>query len=328
MKYYIFVAISILILGCNQKSSKENLEAGNNRNLIKLDSTYLYKANPKKGFNFDYYLYLPKELDSEKENVLLIESTNTGLNDSIEYHVKRAKRAASISSVGNFVSNKLNIPLLVPIFPRSETNWKMYTHAFDSETFNEEGTDLERIDLQLIAMFEDAKNRLYSDGLKIQDQFFITGFSASGTFANRFSILHPERIKAVCAGGVNSILVLPLEDYNGKKIDFPIGIANVESVTGKKVNLKSFGRLPQFWFMGENDDNDAAKFDDGYNPNERRWVFDILGEKMMPVRWKKVQKIYLENNIPASFKTYNGIGHGTDRRINNEISTFFEQYLN
>lgn len=327
MKYNLFIAISILILGCNQKSSKENVVTNVQGNVIQLDITYLFKADPEQGFNFDYYIYIPKFLDTSKENIILIESINTGLSDSIEHHMKGAKFAASKSSIGNYVSNKLNIPLLVPIFPRSETNWQIYTHAFDSETFNEKGTNLERLDLQLLAMFEDAINQLNQRGLKIQNQFFMTGFSASGTFANRFSILHPERIKAVCAGGVNSILILPLEEYNGKKLNFPIGIGDVESITGQEVNLKSFRKLPQFWFMGENDDNDAAKFDDGYNPNERKWVFDILGEEMMPTRWKKVQQIYQENNIPASFKTYAGIGHGTDLKINDEISTFFEQYM-
>ena len=320
---YILVTI-ILMCSCKQKL-EDTLK--NEVNHVQLDSTYVFKANPQKGFNFDYYVYMPKGLDLKKENVILIESTNTGINDSIEHHMKRAKHAASKSSVGNYVSTKLNIPLLVPIFPRSETNWKMYTHAFDSETFNEKDTDLERLDLQLLAMFEDAKSQLHKNGLKIQDQFFMTGFSASGTFANRFSILHPEKIKAVCAGGLNSILILPLEKYNGEKLSFPIGIGDVKSVTGKKVNLDNFSNLPQFWFMGEEDENDAAKFDDGYNPNERKLIFDILGEKMMPERWEKAQMIYRNKGISASFKTYEGIGHGTYGKINNEILDFFEKNL-
>ncbi|WP_272149759.1 hypothetical protein [Tenacibaculum aiptasiae] len=327
MRYYLFIVISILLFGCNKQTAKDNLKRDEKVKSFYLDSTYLFKAQPLKGFNFDYYLYIPKGLDQTKENTILIESTNTGVSDSIEHHANRAKYAASKSSVGNYVSNKLQIPLLVPIFPRSETNWQMYSHAFDSETFNEKGTDLERLDLQLLAMFEDAKSRLFTNGLKIQDKFFMTGFSASGTFANRFSILHPHKIKAVCAGGLNSILILPLEQYKGESLDFPIGIGDVESRTGKKADLHGFRSLPQFWFMGENDKNDAAKFDDGYNPTERKWVYEILGEEMMPERWESVQQIYLDNDIPALFKTYKGIGHGTDRRINNEISIFFERYL-
>ena len=327
MKHFLSFILLTLLLACNSNQNKENTSKDYEVNTLRSDTTYLFNAKPDKGFNFDYYLYIPKGIDVNKDNILLIESTNTGVSDSIEHHRKRAEYAASKSSVGNYVSNKLNIPLLVPIFPRPETNWQMYTHAFDSETFIEKGTQLERLDLQLISMFEDARSQLNQKGLNTEEQFFLTGFSASGTFANRFSILHPEKIKAVCAGGVNSILILPMEEHNGEPLNFPIGIGDVETITGKEVNLYSFRNLPQFWFMGENDNNDAAKFDDGYNPIERKQVYEILGEQMMPQRWEKVQQIYQDHEIPASFKTYTAIGHGTDLRINNEISAFFERYL-
>lgn len=328
MKNYLLIATLILAISCKQRGLNESPVSEGTKNNYQLDSTYLFKAKPHKGFNFDYYLFLPKGLNVHKVNTILIESTNSGLSDDIEHHMTGAKLAASRSSVGNHVSNKLKIPLLVPIFPRSETNWKLYTHALDSETFNEMDTELERIDLQLLAMFEDAKNTLSSNGYRITEKFFMTGFSASGTFANRFSILHPEKIKAVCAGGVNSILTLPLEESIGKKLNFPIGIADVEAVTGAKANLDEFKNLPQFWFMGENDENDAAKYDDAYNQNERELIFDILGVTLIPDRWESVQKIYEAHNIPAIFKVYEGIGHGTDLRINNEISDFFAKQMN
>ena len=76
MKYNLFIAISILILGCSQNSSKENLAIEVKGNLIQLDTTYLFKADPEKGFNFDYYMYIPKNLDTSKESIILIESTN------------------------------------------------------------------------------------------------------------------------------------------------------------------------------------------------------------------------------------------------------------
>jgi hypothetical protein len=120
---------------------------------------------------------------------------------------------------------------------------------------------------------------------------------------------------------------MPMEEYNGKKLNFPIGIGDVALVTGKKVSIENFRSLPQFWFMGENDRNDAVKFDDGYNPTERKLIFDILGEEMMPNRWEKIQQIYRYHNIPAHFKTYKGIGHGLDLDINNEVSAFFKQNM-
>lgn len=139
---------------------------------LPVDSTLIFKADRKKGFNFDYVIYFPKDIDTSQRVTLLVESTNTGLHDSMEYHLEKAIHAASKSSVGNFVSRKLNIPILVPVFPRSRTDWEVYTHAFDSDTFNESGSDIEQIDLQLLAMVEDAKVRLKAYGVDLDKRFF------------------------------------------------------------------------------------------------------------------------------------------------------------
>ena len=44
---------------------------------------------------------------------------------------------------------------------------------------------------------------------------------------------------------------------------------------------------------------------------------------MMPDRWEAVQAVYLSEKVPIQFKTYPGIGHGTDGRINREVAEFF-----
>ena len=39
----------------------------------------------------------------------------------------------------------------------------------------------------------------------------LDGFSASSQFATRFTVLHPTRVRAVSAGGVNGTVTLPIE---------------------------------------------------------------------------------------------------------------------
>ena len=289
------------------------------------DTTLVFKANRNKGFNFDYVIYFPKNISTSKKTTLLVESTNTGANDTMAHHLKRAIFAASKSSVGNFVSKTLNITISVPVFPRPKQNWQIYTHAFDSDTFNERGTDMERIDLQLLAMVEDAKIKLKNHGINIDDRFFLTGFSASGTFANRFALLHPEKLKAVAAGGLNGLLIIPKSTYNNYTLNFPLGIADVEEKIGNKINLEAFKQIPQLLFMGEFDENDAIQYDDGYTNEERAIVHKAFAKTMMPDRWEIVKSIYNEMEIKAIVKTYKGIGHGTDLKINMDISNFFRK---
>ena len=328
LNLYLLAIIASLAISCNSQSKNKTFSENKIQLVTTVQDTLIkIKANPLAGFNFDYLLYLPKGLNNNKKIHLLIETNNTGgVNDSISFHEKRAIRAAAVSSVGNYVSKKLSIPLLVPIFPRSETNWENYTHALDRDTFLSQDKDIKRLDLQLLAMIDDAKIQLNTQKLKIHEKYFIVGFSASGTFANRFSLLHPENIEATVSGGINAIPILPISTLKNKALDYPLGIADIEKVTKKPVNLKGFKALPKFLFMGALDTNDAVKFDDAYSNSERQIVFELMGEQLIPERWGFVEKIYQENMVNAIFKTYTNMGHGTDVKINDEITAFIKNH--
>ena len=169
---------------------------------LKKDSLLLIKKNPGKGFYNDYILFIPKGTPINKNTFLLVEPNNTGkISDSIEVHKKYAIDLASVSSVGNNISTELKIPLLVPIFPRPESQPLMYTHALDRDVMLEKSPDLKRLDLQLLEMINDAKSILTSMNIKVAEKVFMNGFSASATFTNRFSFIHPETLKAIAIGG-------------------------------------------------------------------------------------------------------------------------------
>ena len=286
----------------------------------------LTEASPSKGFNYPYFLYIPERASLEKELVLIVEPNNSGFaDDDLDKHIEKAKRIATLDFyVGNYVAQKLKYPLLVPVFPRSESEWKIYTHALDRDVILQKNNLLERIDLQFLAMVEDAKNQLTQSGYTIHDKFFMTGFSASGTFTNRFTLIHPDKIQASAAGGVNGLLVLPISELNGKPIDYPLGTGDFENLFGIPFDSIPFSRTPQFYFMGELDDNDAILFEDGYDPKERDLVFELLGKEMQPTRWNSCMDIYKKKNVKARFKTYEGIGHEHPEKIKDEILDFFK----
>ena len=216
--------------------------------------------------------------------------------------------------------------MLVPIFPRSATNWTFYTHALDRDALLAKEDDIKRLDLQLLAMIKDAQHQLKQDGIRLHEKFFITGFSASGTFANRFSLLHPDVIQATASGGINAIAILPVAQLNNQPLNYPLGIADVEKITGKKVDLNAFQKLPILLYMGALDNNDAAAFDDAYSNEERAIVYELMGTQMIPARWQFIQEIYQKNGVSADFRTYPNIGHGTDLTINNDVAAFFQEH--
>ncbi len=329
---YLFLLLIVALIACHSpRGINVNSSAGGagtfSIDTLAKDTLLKFSAHPDLGFNFDYLVYLPKGLTWDKNTYLMVETNNSGVNDSMAHHEKGARYAASRSSVGNYVARKLKLPLLVPIFPRPATYWMYYTHALDRDALLCKDFGLERLDLQLLSMINDARKRLTGHRLILHEKFFMTGFSASGTFANRFSLLHPEKIRATASGGINGIAILPLSSFAGKALNYPLGIADVDSITGRAVNLKAYKSLPKMFYMGETDSNDAVAFDDAYSEEERALVYELMGKSLIPVRWDFIRKLYKQNNVVADFKVYPKIGHGTDLKINNELVDFFRKYL-
>lgn len=311
MKKYLTIFITTLMF---YSCSSENEEGA-----------LLVQANNKMGFNFPYLLFLPDSMPADKELVLIVEPNNSGFaDDNLKKHLEKARRIASRDFyIGNFIAGRLHYPLLVPVFPRPESDWKIYTHALDRDVMLQRENPLERIDLQLLKMIDHARDTLLSLGYKTNHRVFMTGFSASGTFANRFCLIHPDRLLAVAAGGLNGMLMLPVNEINGQKLNYPLGVNDFYGLFKEDFDSAAFRKIPQFLFMGKLDDNDAVLYDDGYDPNERDIVFKNLGEKMQPDRWNNCARIYNAENVNAIISTYDSIGHEQPLKVKNDILSFF-----
>lgn len=311
--FFIIATISY-VASFAQKSNTES---------FKNDTLFVITKHPEKGFYHDYILYIPKETPINKPTYLLVEPNNTGkTTDSIDVHRDSAIHLASVSSVGNNVSRMVRIPLLVPIFPRPASQELMYTHALDRDVMLEPSAELHRLDLQLLAMIADSKMVLESIGIKVASKVLMTGFSASATFINRFSFMHPETIKALAIGGFNGALMLPQHTVNDRKLHYPLGINDFTQLFGKPFDMDSFKHIPQFIYMGRLDDNDAVQYDDAYSEDERQTINMHLGKNVYE-RYLKCQEFYQDHSIFPTFKTYEAVGHWTTSEMSLDIIAFF-----
>lgn len=296
--------------------------------IFKKDSLIIIEKNPVKGFLNDYILFIPKGTQLNKKTFLLVEPNNTGkLSDSTEIHKRHAIRLASVSSVGNNISTELKLPLLVPIFPRPKSKPLTYTHALDRDVMLEKSTELKRLDLQLLEMINDSKSVLKALKIEVEDKIFMSGFSASATFTNRFSFLHPNKIQALAMGGFNGELMFPQNEIYGIKLNYPIGTNDFEKLFQQKFDFQTYKLIPQFIYMGELDDNDAVQFDDAYSKKERKIINDNIGSTVQK-RYLECQKNYLKSNINATFKTFENVGHWTTSNMNLEVIKFFLAQMN
>ena len=296
-------------------------------NYVQKDSLLYISQQPSKGFFNDYILFIPKDTPLNKKIVLLVEPNNTGkTSDSMAVHKQSAEDLATKSSVGNNIATLLKIPLLVPVFPRPTAQAMMYTHALDRDVILEQTPIYKRLDLQLLAMIKDAKAILEMNKIVVDEKVFMNGFSASGTFVNRFSFIHPETIKALAIGGFNGELILPLNTINATNLNYPIGISDFHNLFSKPFDLTSYSTIQQFVYMGKLDENDAVQFDDAYSKSEQKIINQNIGATVYQ-RFLKCQEIYQSQSLHPIFKSYEDVGHWTTSEMNLEIAKFFFKIL-
>ncbi len=280
-----------------------------------------FKANPEKGYHADFYLYVsPKArrlAEAGKIATLLIQPNNSGNSDDPGVH---RKDAWWMGFGRHNLADDLGVVLLVPAFVRPSQDWHIYTHALDRDVFTTGREDLFRIDLQLLAMIEDARKTLAADGLNTNEQFLIQGFSASGMFANRFATLHPKSVLAVAAGSPGGWPIAPIMDYQGESLLYPAGVADLKELTGNSFDSINYRKMPQLVVMGSLDDNDALDFTDGWEKENADRVKRLFGPDPVS-RWQKAEEVYEIGAAKVRFELVEGIGH--DRRALQYLTTDF-----
>lgn len=240
--------------------------------------------------------------------------------------------------------------------------WRYYTHALDRNTLNigDENDELYRIDEQLIAMADYLLSALAENHeVRLENEFFLYGFSASGNFANRFAILHPDRVAAVAAGGLNGMPLIPKKSAEGKagrevNLLYPIGLWDISDLVGTSTDLEAVKETPQFLFMGGEDHNDTLGYGDAFGDTERDRILEFFGtciinppdnpdfrdpggkyyddvcddeySKEMINRFELAKDTYEAQDLPAKFVIYEGAGHTPQQAYSDVISFFGEDY--
>ncbi len=287
-----------------------------------------FQANPDEGYYADFYLYVSSDAKRSARDgkmvTLLVQPNNSGVSsDDPAVHRKDAWWTGFERYK---IANELGVILLVPAFIRPGEDWHIYTHALDRDSLTAQRADLKRIDLQLIAMVDHARAELAKAGIQTDEKILIQGFSASGMFANRFTILHPDRVKAATIGSPGGWATAPLADFNGEPLPYPAGVADLESLTGVPFDSAAYNSIPQLIYMGSMDDNDSLDFTDGWDEEAAQQVDRLFGADPLS-RWDDSESLYLSEGANVQFLLIDGIGH--DRKALQKYSTeFFKKVLN
>lgn len=288
-------------------------------------------ADPDAGFNFGYLMYVPSELRDRP--VLIIEGPSVSevgpMDRACEIVSDKAVFELSGSGFPHHLAKKMQSPIIMPLFPRpedKENNTNIFTHALTSRAMAVRDSSIERIDLQLIAMFQDIRRRFSCAGINMYDRFVVKGFSSGGEFAHRFTLLHPQYVLAAIGGGNMHSFTLPLKTYGGEILIWPNGMGNMDSYCS--FDFACYKAVKQLFYMGDMDFNDAVPYDDSYTEEERQQVYRLFGKTGMPDRWDKYQELVRALGLDnITCKTNAGLDHRPGKEIREYITAYLSDIL-
>ena len=305
-------------------------------------------AMPEKGFHWPYFLVLPsdgrKAANQGVKRYLVVESNNTGPTKNAQEALLTTRDRVERSQIFALgLADHLWAPALVPAFPRPEVSYThegkfnaFYTHALDRDTailhllmqepylagmlesrFATSGAPAGahlHLDRQLAAMIDHAVEYLNEYGHQVESQAFLVGYSASGTFVDRFAALHPHKVKAVVSGATLDDMLLPLAEHQGERLIFPIGTADYEAITGRPFDLAAHNQVARLIYMGEDDPNNTLPYTDCYGDEERGIITRLWDEEILP-RARALTDLYGQAGGQGIFILDKGIAHSYSKEM-------------
>jgi dienelactone hydrolase len=302
-----------------------------------------YPPDPAHGYSWPYLLVTPSSpvagaprLPGDRRTLLVVPNNTGSATDDLE--VMRAMAKCALTSPSDIdaieIARRLGTPMspiLVPLFPRpdlkeiaSNLQLQALTRASLEDFLPER---LSRVDEQLIAMIDAAREKLAAEGRPVRRRVLMAGFSAAGQFTNRFTVLHPELVLAAAVGAPGSWPVAPVAADQGAKLRYPVGIADVKELTRLSVDLAALQRVPSLYFRGNLDDNDTLEHPDNYADRDSKLIERLFGNSIL-ARWSSAKQLYHAAGLRgAQFKLYKGVKHEVTPDIRNDIIDMFRAAL-
>lgn len=290
-------------------------------------------ADPESGFNVPYYLATPAEFRSGPVPVM-VEMNDALRGQTVEDLHDPVRDQISQGRQGRWLCEELGIPLLIPVVPRPDDGPVYGYHVttmLDREAMLLEGTDLDRLDRQLLRMAEHARQEVLTDR-ETQEQVVFYGNSSGGVVAERMAAMHPESVQAVVGGAVNGFVLLPYEELGGHELNYPIGVNDYESVVGKPYDPQAHATVDMFYFQGGADPKDRLYMDDSGDPdlfNDMellRAARAAYGADMVNERFPRCHAAFQDAGIDAQFRVYEELTHNPEP-VSEDLRDFLERSL-
>lgn len=279
---------------------------------------------------YDWYSYVPDGLDTDSTIYILITGIIGGIYDYDDLsHEARMMLEERLRwpEIENFV-------LLVPVIPRRDSP-HVYPVAFDLNSFSVRDDFYHRADLKVILMIDELIDELALDGYKVSERVLIEGFSSGGMFAQRFSLLHPTRVKAIAGGHCGGNFTLPISEYDGYNLNWPVGINNLRDLADIPFDEAAYKKISQFIYIGSRDTGEGGSTI-VWNRLHPTWGPQYMWESVKQMEFLhttfgETDPVRLENQVEyltnigfpnIEFRVYPGVGHQLNSQMISTAMSF------
>jgi hypothetical protein len=289
-----------------------------------LQPSQIVEHSPTKDNPYAFYSYFPRSAIKTQEVFLGVWPHGGGM-PSENYSDHKMRAADSLKWLGPF-SERYQIPFIVVAMPRVK---RLYVHSLHPDTFKTNEEMLKRPDLKLIdAVWKQYIPLIRRSGLVVNDRVLMMGFSSVGMFAHRFTMLHPTKVQAVWLGG-EAPAPLPATELDGHPLDYPLGMRNIQQLSGEPFDFETHRRIPHFICVGEDDvkpENDTTTYTDIFTEEQRLFIRSHFGSTN-PERIRFFYDYLVSVAVPAEFRLYKGLGHELNNNLLGDAFSFLSVHL-
>lgn len=278
-----------------------------------------YIINPKNNlFKFPYLLYIPNKFES---NTLILHGNNLAQEENNIMNIYSA--IFETTSEAGYDLLSLSQAIIVPItsnyiHPANNNMHEFFPmQASRNVVFCEDSTNTYyKLFDQMNNMINDCKKYILEKAhVFIEEKIICHGFSSSAKFVLRYATCFPSKVSLLIAGGFGNQAFIPLNQFKVKDetIDliYPIGVKDMNYITGTDFDYDNFKNMRQFYFIGanENSGNDTA-FNFRHTDEDIRLIYQKVFGNDYQSRFDQLVRIYQNLNFSnIEFVRYPDYGH-------------------
>ena len=102
--------------------------------------------------------------------------------------------------------------------------------------------------------------------------------------------------------------------------------ADAKALTGRAADIPALKAVRFFFYMGDQDANDAVPYRDSFSEADQALIFRRFGTTPA-ARWKAAEQLYAAQGLDARFKLYPGTAHSVTGAMAADVEAFFRSAL-